>query len=68
MDFRSIELDLMEQFRTTTYELGVRKFPFLIEERDLNGSRPDAEKMFDEQVGGKRRQTHPTDDLEAVHL
>ena len=53
MDFRSIELDLMEQVRTTTYELGVRKFPslVLIERIDLNGSRRRKD-VDDQQVRG----------------
>ena len=46
MDFRSIQLNLMEQVRATTFELRVRKLIdlVLIGGRDLNGS--NAEKML----------------------
>lgn len=68
MEFRGIQLDLMEQVRATTYELGMRKFPgfVLIEGGDLNGSR--RRKDVDEHVRSKMRQTHSTNDLEAVHV
>jgi hypothetical protein len=51
MDFRSIQLDLMEQVGATTYELRVRNFPglVLIGGRDLNGSRRRKD-VDDEQV------------------
>ena len=52
-----------------TYEFGVGKFPglVLVERRDLyyEGRRRN---FVDKQVRGKRRQTHPADNLEAVHI
>ena len=46
MEFKGIQLDLMEQVRAATYELGVRKFPglVLVEGGDLK--KADAEKML----------------------
>jgi hypothetical protein len=50
MEFKVIliQLDLMEQVRTATYELGVGKFPGLVLNggRDLNGGRRRKEKML----------------------
>jgi hypothetical protein len=69
MEFRGIQLDLMEQVRAATFELGVGKFPGLVPigGRDLvNGGR--RRKYVDKQLGGKKRQTHPINDLETVHI
>ena len=67
MELKGFPLDLMEQVRAATYELGVAKFPglVLIEGRDLNGGR---RRKGDKQVRGRKQQTHPTNDLEAVHI
>ena len=66
MEFKGIQLDLMEQVRVATYEFGVGKFPGLIQGRDLYEGR--RRKEVDKQVRGKRRHPHPNDNLEAVHF
>ena len=62
MDFRSIQLDLMEQVRATTYELKVRKFPglVLIGGRNLNRSRRRKD-VHDEQVSERQKATNSPD-------
>ena len=51
-NLKGFPLNLMEQARVTTYELGVAKFPglVLIEGRDLNGGR---RRKDDKQVRGR---------------